>query len=413
MNRARGGRRPNAVRLKRTSEHRGSVLDHRTKRLEEPEVKRRTFRPGGRKKRWWWSAKGERKREREGRNGINTKRPRGDRRSATAGASGGGGIYAIRRDPRWKRNREGRERCWNGSRKDKLGRRGESEFWVAYQHLVPRSGGRLGGYRLPSSRGSRQMSSGRAPRQGLHPWKGQLRGVAVVESTPRNAHRRPSRRFLAADASRQPTGQPARPGSTASHNGSVETRVYQRRTQGTRLSTSFRRRSSFRRASCLSSPRLFVALATLTSPWPRGSRLGFLLVPTVRRLVRVAVPFDLHTLSTFELGSRGHLGPRRGAKVRVRWIMDVSRGVQGGTTGQWCLGTSVRTIPPRLVLGSAVGPSNELAARVDRFSVRIPLEQVVSRSRWEINTKLIVATRHELGWTVSVGKIRFTGEEYG
>lgn len=44
-------KKTNAVRLKRTSEHRGSVLDHRTKRLEEPEVKRRTFRPGGRK-RW-------------------------------------------------------------------------------------------------------------------------------------------------------------------------------------------------------------------------------------------------------------------------------------------------------------------------------------------------------------------------
>ena len=58
-----------------------------------------------------------------------------------------------------------------------------------------------------------------------------------MESTPRNAHRRPSRRFLAADASRQPTGQPARPGSTASHNGSVETRVYQRRTQGTQNSS--------------------------------------------------------------------------------------------------------------------------------------------------------------------------------
>ena len=33
----------------------------------------------------------EKEREREGINGINTKRPRGDRRSATAGASRGGG----------------------------------------------------------------------------------------------------------------------------------------------------------------------------------------------------------------------------------------------------------------------------------------------------------------------------------
>ena len=33
----------------------------------------------------------ERERKREGINGINTKRPRGDRRSATAGASRGGG----------------------------------------------------------------------------------------------------------------------------------------------------------------------------------------------------------------------------------------------------------------------------------------------------------------------------------
>lgn len=158
-------KKTNAVRLKRTSEHRGSVLDHRTKRLEEPEVKRRTFRPGGRKR--WWSVKRRGEREREGIKGINTKR---------AGESGGlrlrkggGGIYAIRRDRRWKRKREDRERCWDESRKDKLGRRGESESWVAYQQLVARSGGRLGGYRLASSRCSRQMSSGRAPRQGLHP----------------------------------------------------------------------------------------------------------------------------------------------------------------------------------------------------------------------------------------------------
>lgn len=71
-------KKTNAVRLKRTSEHRGSVLDHRTKRLEEPEVKRRTFRPGGRKR--WWSVKRRGEREREGIKGINTKR---------AGESGG------------------------------------------------------------------------------------------------------------------------------------------------------------------------------------------------------------------------------------------------------------------------------------------------------------------------------------
>lgn len=38
----------------------------------------------------------------------------------------------------------------------------------------------------------------------------------------------PSRRFLAADVPRQPTGQPAWSGFTASHNSFIETRVYQR-----------------------------------------------------------------------------------------------------------------------------------------------------------------------------------------
>lgn len=92
------------------------------------------------------------------------------------------------------------------------------------------SGGEFGRFSAACSRVSHQMSSDRIPHPRPRPFGVTLGGVHAYTSTPRNAHREPSRRFLATDVPRQPTGQPGpRSGFTASHYGSVETRVYQRR----------------------------------------------------------------------------------------------------------------------------------------------------------------------------------------
>lgn len=68
--------------------------------------------------------------------------------------------------------------------------------------------GELGRFSAACSRVSHQMSSNRVPHPRPRPFEVTLGGVYAWRSTPRNAHRGPSRRFLAADVPRQPTGQP-------------------------------------------------------------------------------------------------------------------------------------------------------------------------------------------------------------
>ena len=68
--------------------------------------------------------------------------------------------------------------------------------------------GELGRFIAACSRVSHQMSSDQVPHPRPRPFGVTLGGVYAYRSTPRNAHRGPSRHFLAADVPRQPTGQP-------------------------------------------------------------------------------------------------------------------------------------------------------------------------------------------------------------
>ncbi|KYN31009.1 hypothetical protein ALC56_14821 [Trachymyrmex septentrionalis] len=60
--------------------------------------------------------------------------------------------------------------------------------------------------RFPSAKTAARICTQQALQ--IRPWGRTLGGVYAYRSTPRNAHHGPSRRFLAADVPRQPTGQP-------------------------------------------------------------------------------------------------------------------------------------------------------------------------------------------------------------